>query len=138
MGKVSRWFRGVLGMKKDKENIDNSNSKRKKRWSFGKCMKDPSQRATVENDSTWMRSCMSASEKEQKEHAIAIAATATAAADAAVAGPQALVAVVKLSSDGRGQQYCGSMVPDNSSLYHPASAYRCRVSSRYSISGCTA
>ncbi|GJT14398.1 IQ-DOMAIN 14-like protein [Tanacetum coccineum] len=102
MGKVSRWFRGVLGMKKDKENIDNSNDKRKKRWSFGKCMKDPSQRATVENDSTRMRSCMSASEKEQNEHVIAIAATATAAADVAVAGPQALVAVVRLSSDGRG------------------------------------
>ncbi|GJV57432.1 IQ-DOMAIN 31-like protein [Tanacetum coccineum] len=77
MGKVSRWFRGVLGMKKDKENIDNSNAKRKKRWNFGKCMKDPSQRETVENDSTRMRSCMSASEKEQNKHAIAIAETAT-------------------------------------------------------------
>ncbi|GJY37415.1 hypothetical protein Tco_0422793 [Tanacetum coccineum] len=101
MGKVSRWFRGVLGMRKDKENVYNSNVIRKKRWSFGKCMKDPSQRATAENDSTRMRSCMSASEKEQNKHAIAIAATATAAADAAVAGTQALVAVVRLSSDGR-------------------------------------
>ncbi|GKC48765.1 hypothetical protein Tco_1071510, partial [Tanacetum coccineum] len=85
MGIVSRWFRGVLRMKKDKENIDNSNAKRKKRWSFGKCMKDPSQRATVENDSTRMRSCMSASEKEQNKHAMSIATTATAAADAAMA-----------------------------------------------------
>ncbi|GJW60261.1 IQ-DOMAIN 14-like protein [Tanacetum coccineum] len=107
MGKVSRWFRGVLGMKKDKENIDKSNAKRKKRWSFGKCMKDPSQRATVENDSTRMRSCMSAVEKEQNNHAIAIAATATAAADAIVASPQALVAVVRLSSDGRGTLFSG-------------------------------
>ncbi|GJY14549.1 hypothetical protein Tco_0384971 [Tanacetum coccineum] len=105
MGKVSRWFRGVLGMKKDKENIDKSNAKRKKRWSFGKCMKDPSQRATVENDSTRMRSCMSALEKEQNKHAIAIAATATAAADAIVASPQALVVVVRLSSDGRVIEY---------------------------------
>ncbi|GJY08372.1 IQ-DOMAIN 14-like protein [Tanacetum coccineum] len=107
MGKVSRWFRGVLGMKKDKENIDNSNAKRKKRWSFGKCMKDPSQRATVENDSTRMRSCMSASEKEQNKHDIAITATATAAADEAVASPQALVVVVRLSSDGRGTLFSG-------------------------------
>ncbi|GJU66752.1 IQ-DOMAIN 31-like protein [Tanacetum coccineum] len=107
MGKVSRWFRGVLGMKKDKENIDKSNAKRKKRWSFGKCMKDPSQTAMVENDSTRMRSCMSALEKEQNKHAIAIAATATAAADAIVASPQALVAVVRLSSDGRGTLFSG-------------------------------
>ncbi|GJW19031.1 IQ-DOMAIN 31-like protein [Tanacetum coccineum] len=107
MGKVSRWFRGVLGMKKDKENIDNSNAKRKKRWRFGKCMKDPSQWATVENDSSRMRSCMSASEKEQNKHVIAIAATATAAADVAVAGPQALVAVVKLSTDDMGTLFSG-------------------------------
>ncbi|GJV57431.1 IQ-DOMAIN 31-like protein [Tanacetum coccineum] len=91
-------------MKKDKENIDNSNAKRKKRWSFGKCMKDPSQRETVENDSTRMRSCMSASEKEQNKHAIAIAATTTAATDAAMADPQALVVVVRLSSNCRGKK----------------------------------
>ncbi|GKF17150.1 hypothetical protein Tco_0062068, partial [Tanacetum coccineum] len=70
-------------------------------------MKDPSQRAIVENDSTRMRSCMSASEKEQNKHAIAIAATATAAADATVANPQALVAVVRLSSDGSGTLFSG-------------------------------
>ncbi|GJW74270.1 IQ-DOMAIN 14-like protein [Tanacetum coccineum] len=107
MGKVSRWFRGVLGMKKDKENIDNSNAIRRNRWCFGKCMKDPSQRATLENDSTRMRSCMSASEKEKNKHDIAIAATAIAAADAAVAGPHALVDVVRLSSDGRGTLFSG-------------------------------
>ncbi|GJS20230.1 IQ-DOMAIN 14-like protein [Tanacetum coccineum] len=91
MGKVSKWFRGLLGMKKDKENMDNSNAKTKRRWCFGKSMKNPSQRVTVENDSTRMRSCMSASEKEQNNHAIAVAETAVAAADAAVAGAQATV-----------------------------------------------
>ncbi|GJU58881.1 IQ-DOMAIN 14-like protein [Tanacetum coccineum] len=95
-------------MKKDKENIDNSNAKRKKRWSFGKCKKDLSQRAMLENDSTRMRSCMSASKKEQNKHDIAIAATATAAADAVVACPQALVVVVRLSSDGRGILFSGT------------------------------
>ncbi|GKA95854.1 IQ-DOMAIN 14-like protein [Tanacetum coccineum] len=102
MGKVTRWFRGVLGMKKDKVNIDNSNAKTKKRWIFGKCMKDLSQRVTVENDSTRMRSCMSASEKEQNKHAIAVAATT-----AAVASAQAAVAVVRLTSDGRDTLFSG-------------------------------
>ncbi|GKE05029.1 IQ-DOMAIN 31-like protein, partial [Tanacetum coccineum] len=102
MGKVTRWFMGVLGMKKDNVNIDNSNAKIKKRWSFGKCMKDPSQRVTVENDSTRIRSCMSALEKEQNKHAIAVAATT-----AAVAGAQAAVAVVSLTSDGRDTLFSG-------------------------------
>ncbi|GJU11198.1 IQ-DOMAIN 31-like protein [Tanacetum coccineum] len=83
-------------MNKDKVNIDNSNAKTKKRWSFGKCMKDLSQRVTVENDSTRMRSCMSALEKEQNKHANSVAATT-----AAVAGAQAAVAVARLTSDGR-------------------------------------
>ncbi|GJZ64236.1 IQ-DOMAIN 14-like protein [Tanacetum coccineum] len=97
MGKVSKWFRGLLGMKKDKENMVNSNAKTKRRWSFGKSMKDPSQRVTVENDSTRMRSCMSASEKEQNNHAIGIAETAVAdAAD-----------VVRLTSDSRGTLFSG-------------------------------
>ncbi|GJT67591.1 IQ-DOMAIN 14-like protein [Tanacetum coccineum] len=60
-------------------------------------MKDPSQRVTVENDSTRMRSCMSASEKEQNNHAIGIAETAVAdAAD-----------VVRLTSDSRGTLFSG-------------------------------
>ncbi|GKC48663.1 IQ-DOMAIN 14-like protein [Tanacetum coccineum] len=67
-----------------------------------KCMKDLSQRVTVENDSTRMRSCMSASEKEQNKHAIAVAATT-----AAVAGAQAAVAVVRLTSDGRDTLFSG-------------------------------
>ncbi|GJU18128.1 IQ-DOMAIN 14-like protein, partial [Tanacetum coccineum] len=95
MGKVTTWFRGVLGMKKDKVNIDNSNAKTKKRWIFGKCMKHLSQRVTVENDSTRMRSCMSASEKKQNKHATA------------VAGAQAAVAFVRLTSDGRDTLFSG-------------------------------
>ncbi|GJT67587.1 IQ-DOMAIN 14-like protein [Tanacetum coccineum] len=107
MGKVSKWFRGLLGMKKDKENMDNSNAKTKRRWSFGKSMKDPSHRVTVENDSTRMRSCMSRSKREQNNHAIAIAETAVATTDAAVAGAQAAVAVVRLTSDGTGTLFSG-------------------------------
>nr|GEX86618.1 hypothetical protein [Tanacetum cinerariifolium] len=102
MGKVSKWLRGLFRMKKDKENMDNSNAKTKKRWCFGKYMKLPSQRVTVENDSTWMMSCMPASEKEQNKHAIVVSATATAVADA-----QAAVDVVKLTSDGTGTLFSG-------------------------------
>ncbi|GJZ15311.1 NB-ARC domains-containing protein [Tanacetum coccineum] len=61
---------------------------------------NPSQRVTVENDSTQMRSCMSTSEKEQNNHAIAVAGTAVAAADAAD--------VVRFTSDGRGSSFIGS------------------------------
>nr|GEV38551.1 hypothetical protein [Tanacetum cinerariifolium] len=78
------------------------NAKTKKRWSFGKSMKDPSQRVTVENDSTRMMSCMPASEKEQNKHAIPVAATA-----AAVAGLPAAVAVVRLTSDGTSTLFSG-------------------------------
>ncbi|GJY62156.1 retrovirus-related pol polyprotein from transposon TNT 1-94 [Tanacetum coccineum] len=85
---IKRLSKPSTGMKKDKVNIDNSNAKTKKRWIFGKCMKDLSQRVTVENDSTRMRSCMSAAEKEKNKHVIAVAATT-----AAVAGVQAAVAV---------------------------------------------
>ncbi|GKA49033.1 IQ-DOMAIN 31-like protein, partial [Tanacetum coccineum] len=107
MGKASRWFRGLLGMKKDKENIDNIDAKTKKSWSFGKPMKDSPQRVKVKNDSTWMRSYMSASEKEQNKHAIAVATATAAAADAAVASAQAAVAVVRLTSHGRGTLFSG-------------------------------
>ncbi|GKD81322.1 hypothetical protein Tco_1348161, partial [Tanacetum coccineum] len=57
-------------------------------------MKDPSQRVTLENDSTRIRSCMSTSEKEQNKHAIAVSAQAT-------------VAIASLTSDGRDTLFSG-------------------------------
>ncbi|KVH92991.1 protein of unknown function DUF4005 [Cynara cardunculus var. scolymus] len=117
MGKAARWFRGLLGMKKDKENADNMSPrdrKEKKRWSFGKPMKESPAAAVAANsnsslttDPTWLRSYMSASEKEQNKHAIAVAAATAAAADAAVAAAQAAVAVVRLTSHGRGTLFGG-------------------------------
>ncbi|KAI3525013.1 hypothetical protein L1887_03684 [Cichorium endivia] len=111
MGKASRWFKALLGMKKDKDNVDNIHRKEKKRWSFGKPMKESSSPATVAvatngnlppNDPTWMRSY-----REQNKHAIAVAAATAAAADAAVAAAQAAVAVVRLTSHGRGTLFNG-------------------------------
>ncbi|KAL3655527.1 IQ-domain [Castilleja foliolosa] len=107
MGKAARWIRGLLGMKKDKENVDrNSNSvdkKEKKRWSFVKPGKESGPLSQIRADgSDWMRSYISDSDKERSKHAIAVAAATAAAADAAVAAAQAAVAVVRLTSQGRG------------------------------------
>lgn len=138
MGKASRWLKGLLGMKKEKDhqrlNIENSssgllvsdNKKEKKRWSFTKSGgKDSSssscsdlglgsnnngQPKFMPQDSSWYRSYnnMSETEKEQNKHAIAVAAATAAAADAAVAAAQAAVAVVRLTSHGRGTLFSGS------------------------------
>lgn len=117
MGKAIRWFRGLLGMKKDKENVDNSSNsgdrKEKKRWSFAKSGKDSPVMSTKNpgnipaSDAAWLRSYISESEKEQTKHAIAVAAATAAAADAAVAAAQAAVAVVRLTSHGRGTMFGG-------------------------------
>ena len=121
MGKAARWFKGLLGMKKEKNHVENSgpiagNKKEKKRWSFGKSVKDSS--AVVQSpvsipanmpatDAAWLRSYIAESEKEQNKHAIAVAAATAAAADAAVAAAQAAVAVVRLTSHGRGTMFGG-------------------------------
>ncbi|KAM7483793.1 hypothetical protein LguiB_008376 [Lonicera macranthoides] len=107
MGKATRWLRGLLGMKKGKENVDNSDSgdwKEKKRWSFPKSGHTPAN--IPAKDSAWMIS-YSETEKEQNKHAIAVAAATAAAADAAVAAAQAAVAVVRLTSHGRGTLFKG-------------------------------
>ncbi|XP_076881157.1 protein IQ-domain 26-like isoform X2 [Bidens hawaiensis] len=107
MGKASRWLKGLLGMKKDKENINNLDTKEKKRWSFGKPM-TPQAATTGTNypPSSWLRT-LSVTEKEQNKHAIAVAAATAAAADAAVAAAQAAVAVVRLTSLARGNRFNG-------------------------------
>nr|GMD63694.1 protein IQ-DOMAIN 14-like [Ipomoea batatas] len=94
------WLRGLLGMKKDKESMGKFFSffdkKEKKRWSLGgTTSKDSGGLAAT--DSLLLRSSFVAdSEKEQQNsHAIAVAAATTAATDAAVA-------VVRLTSRGRG------------------------------------
>ncbi|KAJ0709587.1 putative IQ motif, EF-hand binding protein [Helianthus annuus] len=106
MGKATRWFKGLLGMK-DKENVNNLNNsgdrKDKKRWSFGKPLKETQPPA----EAAWLRSYMSETENEQNKHAIAVAAATAAAADAAVAAAQAAVAVVRLTNQRRMAPYGG-------------------------------
>lgn len=115
MGKATRWLRSLLGMKKDKENVGNSNlseRKEKKRWSFAKSGKDFGHVGQIRannpaTDTDWLRSYISETEKQQNKHAIAVAAATAAAADAAVAAAQAAVAVVRLTSQGRGTLFAG-------------------------------
>ncbi|PSS09772.1 Protein IQ-DOMAIN like [Actinidia chinensis var. chinensis] len=115
MGKATRWLRGLLGMKKEKESVENSNSgdrREKKRWGIGSpsgrdsgvAGKIPANNPIAEN--SWLRSYIAETEKEQNKHAIAVAAATAAAADAAVAAAQAAVAVVRLTSQGRGALFC--------------------------------
>lgn len=117
MGWAARWFRSLLGGKKEKEQKDHSNSgdrKEKKRWSFGKSGRDSSgqiagsfEGSVSAANAPWLRSFYDESE-EQNKHAIAVAAATAAAADAAVAAAQAAVAVVKLTSHGRGMMFAGN------------------------------
>ncbi|KAJ4851553.1 hypothetical protein Tsubulata_041808 [Turnera subulata] len=114
MGKATKWLRGLLGMKREKEkDRDTSIScvkKEKRRWSFAKSGKDsvaalppiPLNVSANLKDDAWLRSYLSHSEREQNKHAIAVAAATAAAADAAVAAAQAAVAVVRLTSHSRG------------------------------------
>ncbi|KAL8113781.1 protein IQ-domain 26-like [Apium graveolens] len=110
MGRATRWLRGLLGMKKEKANVDISNSsdkKEKKRQSFAMILKESGfvDQTSVKNpasNSNCSRSYTSESEKEQTKHAIAVAAATAAAADAAVAAAQAAMNVVRLTSQGGG------------------------------------
>ena len=97
MGRATRWLRSLLGGgKKD-------NHESKKRWRVDKSSRGPQQK----DDSEWLRSLYSTSDKEQSKHAIAVAAATAAAADAAVAAAQAAVAVVRLTNQGRGSVFNG-------------------------------
>ncbi|PHU16870.1 hypothetical protein BC332_12565 [Capsicum chinense] len=120
MGKATRWFKGLLGMNKDKQNVGmlNSSGKRdKKRWSFRRKSSKESTGENLVNFSgsvsevytNWLKSYISEKETEQRKHAIAAgaaAATAAAAAgDAAVAAAQVAAAMVRLTSQGRGGMF---------------------------------
>ncbi|KAK4741208.1 hypothetical protein SAY87_024796 [Trapa incisa] len=96
MGKASRWFRSLLGMKKSGSSSPTSTAPQKRRWSFVKSRKDrdgqshPVALGEIDADCD-----------DPEKHAIAVAAATAAVAEAAVAAAQAAAAVVRLTSSGR-------------------------------------
>ncbi|KAF5453091.1 hypothetical protein F2P56_028029 [Juglans regia] len=118
MGKVTRWLKGLLGMKEN--NVENSGPlagdiREKKKWSFGKSRDSSAVAQSPSSTSSKMpvtnaacfRYYITESEKEQNKQAIALAAATAFAADAAVAAAQAAAAVVRLTSQGRGTLFAG-------------------------------
>lgn len=117
MGRATRWFKGLFGIKtKDKEYKANSSSdfKDTKGSSFGRedatllCHNPATIPPNISpSEAAWLRSYYNETEEEQNKHAIAVAAATAAAADAAVAAANAAVAVVRLTSHGRGTMFGG-------------------------------
>lgn len=98
MGKASKWFRALLGLKKADTSLaqpPKQPQREKRRWSFVKSYreKEPPTTAASVND---LRH-----DVDPEKHAIAIAAATAAVAEAAVAAAQAAAVVVRLTSSGR-------------------------------------
>ncbi|CAK9328279.1 unnamed protein product [Citrullus colocynthis] len=117
MGRATRWFKNLFGIKRDKEptrEISNAgiNKEKKPASNFTGDAELCNNPATIPPnlsaaEAAWLKSFYSETEKEQSKHAIAVAAATAAAADAAVAAAQAAVAVVRLTSHGRGTMFGG-------------------------------
>lgn len=111
MGKATRWFRSILGLKKPDPTHSRTqpNSKEKRRWSFVKSYreKDSSQDATVKHTSLKLNERETRADddtpssecEDANKHAIAVAAATAAVAEAAVAAAHAAAAVVRLTSN---------------------------------------
>ncbi|WVZ09613.1 hypothetical protein V8G54_014143 [Vigna mungo] len=94
MGKASKWFRGLLGLKKTEHSSSPAKPpKEKRRWSFVK--------SNTEKDNNAAATCPPQGNDGGK-HAMAVAAATAAVAEAAVAAAEAAAVVVRLtSSSGR-------------------------------------
>ncbi|GFY97354.1 hypothetical protein Acr_11g0016600 [Actinidia rufa] len=98
MGKASRWFRGLLGLKKDDAPSQSSAAKpTKRRWSFVKSHKE----RDCHGDAPPLPPGYADVDGDPSKHAIAVAAATAAVAEAAVAAAQAAAAVVRLTNSGR-------------------------------------
>lgn len=102
MGKASRWFRGLLGLKKSDSSSPSSRQpppppyREKRRWSFVKSHKDRDDRdlhnsyCELENDGV-----------DPERQVIAVAPATAAVSEAAIAAAQAAACAVTLMSSGR-------------------------------------
>ncbi|TKY55340.1 IQ-DOMAIN 14 [Spatholobus suberectus] len=98
MGKASKWFRGLLGLKKTEYSSSPAKPpKEKRRWSFVK--------SYTEKDNNSGATCpqhTDSNNNNNKKHAMAVAAATVAVAEAAAAAAEAAAVVVRLtSSSGR-------------------------------------
>ncbi|CAN1253674.1 Protein IQ-DOMAIN 22 [Linum perenne] len=118
MGKASRWFRSVLGLKKSDQPFPSSSQstttparpKDKRRWSFVKSYRDKDHhcRDCSASSSSFINAVPEKNQdddEEQRENpnqrAIAVAAATAAVAEAAVAAAHAAAEVVRMTSSGR-------------------------------------
>ncbi|KAF9685792.1 hypothetical protein SADUNF_Sadunf03G0090900 [Salix dunnii] len=105
MGKASKWFRAVLGLKKPDPPPDcpqTTRSKEKRRWSFVKSHREKDQHHQKETEAVKAGVLYGQEfEEDPNKHAIAVAAATAAVAEAAVAAAQAAAEVVRLTSSGR-------------------------------------
>ncbi|EOA39341.1 hypothetical protein CARUB_v10012385mg [Capsella rubella] len=92
MGRVARWFKGLFGLKKSIERSGGSDKGGDHSGDFN----------ALKEDSVWLRTYLTDTEKEQNKNAIAVANAAASAAEAAVSSAKAAAeTVVRLSSEGR-------------------------------------
>ncbi|XP_050227738.1 protein IQ-DOMAIN 22 isoform X2 [Mercurialis annua] len=117
MGKASKWFRAVLGLKKPdpvvpsqqqyhslpQQQPPTAHSKERKRWSFVKSYREKeSNHNRSYSHSQPLSRGGDQEEEDSNKHAIAVAAATAAVAEAAVAAAHAAAEVVRLtSSSGR-------------------------------------
>ncbi|CAK7335462.1 unnamed protein product [Dovyalis caffra] len=108
MGKASKWFRAVLGLKKPEPPLDHpqtTRSKEKRRWSFVKSHREKDhhhhQQRHQETEAIKTGVLYEQELEDPNKHAIAVATATAAVAEAAVAAAQAAAEVVRLTSSGR-------------------------------------
>lgn len=95
MGRASRWFKGLFGMKKSKDRQSHVTGSDSDKGG------EDSDKCNVPRDHVWMGTCMTDTEKEQNKNAIEVATATASAAEAAVSAAKAAAAVVRLTSEGR-------------------------------------
>ncbi|XP_073133041.1 protein IQ-DOMAIN 22-like [Henckelia pumila] len=94
MGKASKWFRALLGLKKPDPNPNTHQISQppKRKWSFAKSHKEKGRLKSQHGVFT--------DDNDPSHHAVAVAAATAAVAEAAVAAAQAAAVVVRLTSGG--------------------------------------
>ena len=100
MGRATKWLKSLFGIKRDRERKEDSR---------GLCHNPATIPPNISPaEAAWLQSFYTETDNKQNKHAIAVAAATAAAADAVVAAAQAAVAVVRLTSHGRGTMFgCG-------------------------------